>query len=80
MNHYYICFFDDLVHNGVPCPDKMVLQVQAEVYDLMLIKRFLQLNPCMELVYVDPNVYNRAVYDGTVIRSHARNEWRPVAF
>lgn len=74
MNHYYICFFDDLVHNGVPCPDKMVLQVQAEVYDLMLIKRFLQLNPCMELVYVDPNVYNRAVYDGTVIRSHARNE------
>ena len=74
MNHYYICFFDDWVGNGVPRPDKMALQVQAEPYDLALMRRFLQLNPCMELVNVDPKVYNRAVYDGATCLSHARKE------
>lgn len=74
MNHYYVCFFDDLVRNGVPRPDKMVLQVQAEPYDLALIRRFLHLNPGMELVNVDPKAYNRAVYDGAAILSHARKE------
>ena len=74
MNHYYICFFDDLTQNGVPRPDKMALQVDAEPYDFDLMRRFLQLNPHMELVNVDPKTYNHAVYDGAHVLSHTRKE------
>lgn len=74
MKHHYICFFDDLVRNGVPRPDKMAVQVLAAPYDLSLVRRFLELNSCMELVNVDPKVYNCAVYDATPVQVHARKE------
>ena len=74
MNHYYICFFDDLTQNGVPRPDRLSRQVIAEPFDLELVKRFLDLNPSMELINVDPQAYNSAVYDHAQVSLHARNE------
>lgn len=63
MDHYYICFFDDLTkRTGIPHPSKMRLQVQAHPYDIDLVKRYLQLNPHKELVTVDPKRYNSTVY------------------
>lgn len=73
MSHYYICFFDDLKQNGLLRPDKLIFQVQAQSYDLTLVQRFMQLNPGMELVNVDPKVYTRAVYDEISVQSQTRN-------
>lgn len=63
MDHYYICFFDDLIkRTGIPHPDKMNLQVQSRPSDPELIKRYLELNPHQELVTVDPKRYNTTIY------------------
>ena len=50
MDHYYICFFDDL--NGVPGvlnPLQLNLQPEAAPMDFSLIKRYLELNPYKSL-------------------------------
>lgn len=74
MSHYYICFFDDLKQNGLLRPDKLIFQLQAEVYDLALIQRFMQLNPGIELINVDPKVYTRTIYNHDIFsQSLTRN-------
>lgn len=59
MDHYYICFFDDL--NGVPGvlnPLQLNLQPEAAPMDFSLIKRYLELNPYKSLQVVDPQSYD----------------------
>lgn len=73
MSHYYICFFDDLNQNGLLRPDKLVFQIKAEPYDFALVRRFMQLNPGMELVNVDPKVYTRTIYGKISVQSQARD-------
>lgn len=73
MSHYYICFFDDLKQNGLLRPDKLVFQVQSQPHDLTIVQRFMQLNPGIELVNVDPKVYHRAIYDEISVQSQTRN-------
>lgn len=65
MDHYYICFFDDLAGNtGIPNPQRMNLKVAAHGRDADLIKRYLELNPNRQLEVSDPQRYdnNRTVY------------------
>lgn len=66
MDHYYICFFDDLAGNaGILKPMKMNLKVPAHALDSDLMKRYLELNPDKSLKVSDPQRYdnNRAVYE-----------------
>lgn len=68
MDHYYICFFDDLAGNaGIPNPLEMNLKVMARSIDLDLIKRYLELNPYKSLSVVDPQRYDN---DKTVYELH----------
>lgn len=66
MDHYYICFFDDMAHNrGVLNPLQMNLKVAAHSMDFDLMKRYLELNPYRSLAVVDPQQYdnNKAIYE-----------------
>lgn len=66
MDHYYICFFDDLAGNiGIADPSLMNLQVDASPIDSYLIKRYLDLNPDKSLPVADPQRYdnNRSIYE-----------------
>lgn len=66
MDHYYICFFDDLAGNaGIPNPSKMNLKVAAHTTDRDLVKRYLKLNPCKALSVVAPQHYgnDKAIYE-----------------
>lgn len=66
MDHYYICFFDDLTGNlGIPNPMLMNLKVAAHSRDFDLIKRYLELNPYKHLLISDPQCYdnNKTIYE-----------------
>lgn len=66
MEHYYICFFDDLAGNmGVPNPMEMNLKVAAQTIDFVLIKRYLEINPYKQLAVSDPKHYDndRTLYE-----------------
>lgn len=66
MDHYYICFFDDLAGNaGIPNPMQMNLKVPAHAMDSDLMKRYLELNPYKHLMVSDPQRYDndRAIYE-----------------
>lgn len=59
MEHYYICFFDDIADGkGVNNPLLMKFQVPAEEIDAVLFKRYIQLNPCKSLHVSDPRLYD----------------------
>lgn len=61
MEHYYICFFDDLTGSaGILNPKRMNLQVEARTTDLDLMKRYLDLNPHHSLVVSDPKRYDNS--------------------
>lgn len=66
MDHYYICFFDDLAGNaGIPDPMRLRLSVDASPMTLDLMKRYLELNPSRHLQTSDPRRYgnDRIIYD-----------------
>lgn len=66
MEHYYICFFDDLAGNaGISHPEQMNLKVTAHPADADLMKRYLELNSCKSLTAVDPRSYDndRVIYE-----------------
>lgn len=66
MDHYYICFFDDLAGSvGIPNPMQMNLRMTARSTDLELIKRYLTLNPYKHLMVSDPQHYDndRTLYE-----------------
>ena len=66
MDHYYICFFDDLTGNaGIPNPMQMNLKVTAHSMDFDLVKRYLELNPYKHLMVSDPQRYDndRMIYE-----------------
>lgn len=66
MEHYYICFFDDLAGNlGIPNPMKLNLKVEAHPADLGLLKRYLEINPYKQLAVSDPKKYDndRRLYE-----------------
>lgn len=65
MNHYYICFFDDLPDGrGVPHPSALQVKTAAQETDAALIRRYLELNPMKQLAVSDPQHYdnNRTLY------------------
>ncbi|WP_455674960.1 AraC family transcriptional regulator [Phocaeicola sp.] len=77
MDHYYICFFDDLTGNsGVPNPIQMNLKIAAHSIDADLIKRYLELNPCRHLVVSDPLRYDN---DKTIYESREENSTSRIA-
>lgn len=66
MDHYYICFFDNLAGNmGIPNPMEMNLKVVAHSIDFALIKRYLEINPYKQLAVSDPKHYDndRTLYE-----------------
>ena len=59
MDHYYVCFFDNLDNScGIPCPSRLLKQVNAQPYDLELIQRLQTLLPDRALLQVDPRQYD----------------------
>lgn len=66
MDHYYICFFDDMAgKNGIQNPLCMNFQAEASPWDLSLIERYMQLNPGKGLSTPDPKQYDndRILYE-----------------
>ena len=65
MDHYYICFFDDLLDGkGVPHPSALQVRTAARETDAALMRRYLDLNPMKQLTVSDPQHYdnNRTLY------------------
>ncbi len=65
MDHYYICFFDDLLDGkGVPRPSALQVRTAARETDAALMRRYLDLNPMKQLTVSDPQHYdnNRTLY------------------
>ena len=61
MDHYYICFFDDLAGGfSIPNPLQMHRQLPASSMDCSLIKQYLELNPNKSLPAVNPLQYDNA--------------------
>lgn len=59
MDHYYICFFDDLVGGtGIPYPTKLDLKVTPQPCDEFLVRRYIELNPNKDLQVTDPKRYD----------------------
>lgn len=66
MDHYYICFFDDMSgEKGIRNPSFMNYQIQAGKAELALIQRYLELNPGKALSSSDPKQYDnvRILYE-----------------
>lgn len=66
MDHYYICFFDDQRDApGVSRPLQLQVQLPAGPLDLLLVQRYLALNPGRSLPVVDPQHYDnrKALYE-----------------
>ncbi len=66
MEHYYICFFDDIAgKSGINNPLLMKFQVQAQAIDYALIHRYIQLNPGKNILICDPKQYDndRSLYE-----------------
>lgn len=62
MDHYYICFFDNLLESpGIPSPSQMKIQGAANPLDIVLMKEYLKLNPNKSLAMVDPKYYDNTL-------------------
>lgn len=59
MNHYYICFFDELIGgHSLMESTKICYQSVATAMDRMLMLRFLELNPNCAIQNPNPKVYD----------------------
>ncbi|MFR8837012.1 MULTISPECIES: AraC family transcriptional regulator [Bacteroides] len=71
MDHYYICFFDDMAGSvGIPSPMQMNFKIVAHTTDINLIKRYLNINPSKSLVVSDPQYYDN---DKTIYEFHEKD-------
>ncbi|WP_195333500.1 AraC family transcriptional regulator [Bacteroides salyersiae] len=71
MDHYYICFFDDVAGSvGIPNPMQMNFKIVAQTMDINLIKRYLDINPSKSLVVSDPRYYDN---DKTMYEFHEQS-------
>lgn len=59
MDHYYICFFDDLVSSSINNLS-LEFKVIPEVSDLDLIKRYTQVNPNKSILNSAPQYYDNS--------------------
>jgi AraC-like DNA-binding protein len=65
MEHYYICFFDDMRDEaGILNPHNLNLQVQASTLDAALIQKIVELNQNKSLPMSNPKYYDndRVIY------------------